>query len=648
MKKVKPFLGRVAPFEGESLSSLLVRVGVKNVIRSLPDILTILGISGRHPELLAIRQAESSAEFAVLLGVDVEAIRSRMHSVVERKGLSESVSFNGTLLPRRFINTTLRRCSPTSLRDVPFGRSTWMLHPLTFCPQSMENLISACHACGHHFGWLQFRGLHVCDACGQSVRRARPGKVDWKFRRDAALIASLVDPNASIREQTARQMPEPFRNWEPGDIFVAIVELGFAVRDARKEWFPKNNLTSFEIFSDFDVSHLVRGYQVVRGWPHSLKNVLTEIAEWRSGDLRALVGPFAKFFSTGYAVTPFGALIRATVPDLLHSGAIPLNAYRGSRSLWAAGESLVSEKGGEKQFGLCRKVIRRLSKNGKCCISRRNSMQSATFYNRHLLERSISLLKSSIRAPQCATAVGAPVYCVDSLADAGLISRTEDHDALLLAGEPIYLQSSMDALLEQLADVAITDSDDSVSLAAALCGQLNPHAWAEALRGVVVGKIAVAKRIGGEAVFDGLRIERGSANQFFSNLMLPELPKELTTSCLGAARALGTSGILLQQTIKAGMLHGTRTHTGLNVTLGDIADFYRDYIFSPDAAKVLGTKSLAVTHQMKRRRFRPIATIFRTSLWRRSDVQTVFPELPATPTQRIAICETRSFANHFH
>jgi hypothetical protein len=126
---------------------------------------------------------------------------------------------------------------------------------------------------------------------------------------------------------------------------------------------------------------------MVRDWPDSLHEVLGQITDKRRGEMRTLLGPLGKFFDSTAPATPLRMLIRETVREALKMGVVKLASYRGVRCTWLSGDSYVNEKQAEKEFGVSRAIIRRLSGKGMCFISRRDEKLGASLYERDRLRK---------------------------------------------------------------------------------------------------------------------------------------------------------------------------------------------------------------------------------------------------------------------
>lgn len=634
---IRPLLGRVEPYSGESLLSLLTRSATLNVIPRLRDIVSLAGIPTTMPQFVQFSKLDRYREIAQLLDIDPEFVKSLMHPVVHRAGLADAVLFQGTLLPRSFIDVRLRRYSARSLRQAAFARATWMLRPLSFCPDSMEMLLEECIVCGSKLRWLRVLGIHVCDNCGRSLRRAHSTRVEWSLQKDARTISNLVHVDTYKRAEASALLPQPFCHWEPGDAFAAVVEFGQVLKNMTNEDQEGHESPSQHIFSELEVSHLVGGYQILRTWPDSFPRLLNEIAKGRTGSCQTVLRPIWRLLSANSSPTPLRLLIREAAPPLFRSGTVPLKSRRGLRLSWISKGVLISAKQAERRFHIHRHIIRRLSKTGKCLVSNQGGWtQEAALYDSRLLAKSVAILEKAIRIPECARALGFPDYCVNAVVREGVLSSIDDEDALLLAGEPLFMRISLEGLIGQISDVPITAGPGEISLLEALQGTVNPYPWAAMLKAILDRRLRLLGRGSASlSVAERLLINSQAARKVLDTLQMPDLPTGLSISCLSAARALGISNVLLGKAAHAGFMGATKTTNRLMIPIADLDSFNTNYVFGGFAARLIGIPHRDFTCLMEAHGMKPIARISHKLLWLRREVRSAFPEFERGSTMSV-------------
>lgn len=623
MSEVRPLIGRVIPFEGESLQSVLARAAALNGFQRISELYAFT-CESRHqkPAHGAFsRNAALPGDICKLLDLDTDSIDKLFHPIVDQ-GELESIKFNGTLLPRRFIEARARRYSPASLRNAKFGRTVWTLRPLQFCPESMEMLIDRCQ-CGHKLTWTAVRDIHACESCGRSLCKARPGKVDWKMRADAKDISDLVHSNSKVRTEALGRLPAPFGTWEPGDAFVAIVEMGVVLSDLEDN---TKAVSGTESFAKLSTAHLVAGYQTLKGWPDSFHGLVRKCSEGRSGNRRSLLGPLGKFFDADRQISPICALIREIAPKLFHTGAIKLPVYRGFRSKWLTHGDVISERQASIRFGVDHATLRRLSGRGDCFISASTVTQLVSLYDASKLQLSVALLRDSIPEQRCATLIGVPASYVDAFGRCGLIAPIEDRDAHILADGPIYSRASMAELLSRSGRQHATHGpDEEISIFDLLRGRLNPSDWTAVVNAALSLRLPARHSGASGAIVQNLFVAKLEGNEFLMRLPNNPLPYDLEVSCMGAEKVSGMSNVNLNRAVAAKFLPGRKTKHGVMIRLGDLDGFNRKFVFGSEVSRLVGRPAREVIALMASAGFAAVARVHTTHLWKRNDVSQVFP-----------------------
>ena len=109
-------------------------------------------------------------------------------------------------------------------------------------------------------------------------------------------------------------------------------------------------------------------------------------------------------------------------------------------------------------------------------------------FKRAVLEDAIRIWRTSSTAREVATTLGIPEPFVVFVADAGLIERTKDVDAVALAnGQERYEVDSVGLLAERLgeaSDSRPSDLTQPVSLLESMMGVLSPYRWIQVIEGI--------------------------------------------------------------------------------------------------------------------------------------------------------------------
>lgn len=105
------------------------------------------------------------------------------------------VRFGRHLVPRAYLELNQRRISPLSLEERDHHRLAWMNLLLPYCPESLEQLTSACALCNAKLGWHYAKGIGFCEHCGREVARSAEPPLEDELADDYRLFARLSSPD---------------------------------------------------------------------------------------------------------------------------------------------------------------------------------------------------------------------------------------------------------------------------------------------------------------------------------------------------------------------------------------------------------------------------------------------------------------------
>lgn len=615
--RVAPLLGRCEPIAGESLMSLIARTCVASGFRNLSTVLASIGVNSRPP-FVPFTKLGAVDEISTLLRVDPVEVTARMHS-----GTRDTVDWFGTPLRRSFIEATGRRYSPESLRQSAHHRASWMLRPLAYCPSSFELLSSSCPECRRSLGWDHTRGIDRCEFCLTWLTDGEPGKVAFADRADAARVASIIAVDSAERDRAKSSLPPPFDSWESGALFEAIVELGVAVdRLAHGGDEGGAIILSDGRYRTIGAHTVVSGIRFMGGWPESLTTFLDEVGKSANAAgsvaLRSCLGPLGKFAAPHQAASLLATAIAEEAATAFRAARVPVKSAALSRISRAADDGLISEKEALAEFPIYQKHLRRLDDSSSTLVLRRASVTK--LYDRKRLERSVMAFRAAVPASQASRSLGVPAYCLNALADAGLLELEIEEDSVRLSGEPLLVtRNSQDALLLRISTIEAIAADQHLALSKAMRHVLSPDAWAAAIdfalsSGVVLDGDPEA------ALVDRLAVDPGALSAYLMSRAWP-LPGGVEVSCITAGKLVGQSDVLIGKAMAAGVIGGEVGNQRHRIRLDDLRDFSRRYTFSNEIAERLGCNSRTAGKQLNAAGLQPAHMVYRTVLWDRYEAE---------------------------
>ena len=622
---IRPLGIPTVPMQGESLVSLITRASQANVIPNVTDLLGLAGIVTKRPAYVPFSEHVQTVELAKCLGLPDSTVRMRIHSSWSTNGKNSpsQVSWFGTRLPRRFINAETFRFSPAGLRNAPFHRSQWMIRPLTYCPESMELLVSACPSCGGRLGWRGRRSLCFCEKCMHPLVNAPTMALDPDLHELARHIANLVSPDSAMRKQACSHLPAPMCDWEPGDIFSAIVELGAILPGDSSKQRGTAESGRFKL-SNCSVEHLVRGYRFLLGWPTSLVGELEVRPSSRECQSYNRIRVFGRYFRHSATDTPLRDILRAEIPLAASRMDAPLRSPSGVRPVWDMNRNMISQSEAERELHISKHVLRRLPPTAKCV---RIGANGVVTYERSLLDKSRRVFHEGVRAAECADVLGVPAWAMAALAERGLLARVVDTDAELLAAECLFERSSLGALDRKLTNRRIVEGVIGVPVERIMRHRFHPMDWADLISAIMLGDIGVAQQQEGRGhQIISMMLCISDAERLLGILPTREPPQGIPISCADSAKLLGTNEVAVGVAVRKGLLHAKKGKGNrLGIELCDVAAFDRAFFVSSQSRANFAVGGLVFGNRMRSAGYTPVAVIHKLTVWMRTDVDRVFP-----------------------
>jgi hypothetical protein len=656
---IKPLLIGVTPIPGESLLSMLSRAAVENVHERLAQILAFADAPMYRPGYAPYTQIERAESIARLLSVPTQEIRSRMHASLGTR----LVDWYGTPLRRHYLEARLRRVAPGGFGSPPHHKAMWMIKALPYCSDTAEILISSCPACQKPLGWTATLGVFSCENCGRSLRRGRPKKLPWDVRPDALAAAQVVSPDPAKRLEIIRQLPFPFSEWEGGDIFDAIVELG-AIANRPDDASTVRNLRRGRR-DRIDATDIVAGYRLVKDWPSSFVSLVRTVVVKNSSEgekvRNTALGPLKTFFTPKGPDTPLRRLIHLELPNAFAKMQLPTRrfshskVFRGApiesrrlrlppvRPRTSAQPGVITRSAAIQQFHIAKRRLDRLDQGGHCLLRTANSPKAVPYYIRSLLAKSVKMCRSALGPGQVARRLGLPEFVIPAVCEACSVDKVQDADAVLLRDEiALYEPLAIDEFIRALRRIPVRPSKSSASLAAAIGGRrLEPQAWATVISALIRGAIPVtAKAHANKPPLEALRVDPSYVEKALRKIEI-QIPADVYVTTRDAARLLGQNLVLITSLVHQGVIKAERRSKHPKISLRELDSFRRNFLSSEQAARLLGIWSneadlrsahpalvgRIVSNRLSEMRIKPIrARHQHRVIWRREDVVTAIAQ----------------------
>jgi hypothetical protein len=454
----------------------------------------------------------------------------------------------------------------------------------------------------------------------------------WDIRHAYRVISDLIHHSPEVRAEAASRFPDPVRSWEPGDIFGAIADLGTIVAADSGPITLTGQVIFAKIAKTVAPESLAYAYRIMTNWPAGMKAFVEDYTarrmSERSGVRRTLgdLGRYACFPGKG---TPLAELFRAELPGILRQLDLPLYASKQSSILSVPRIAKVSNGEARVRWGISNRVLVRLEQSGGAIVAKRAGKRGMILYDAEKLATSINELRSGIGEDEITRKLGVPAYCLETLADVGLIERIKNSNALRLAGGArLFTRTSFDGLLFRLNDLP-KGSNPACTLEEAMFGRLHPMDWAVVLDAVLARSV-FTHRLGSSGVWtDRIMVNPVEIAELLGDGNRP-LPSVKVSARL-AARLLkvakGYVPAMIENGFLAGSLTGSQFSRRADINLRSVDDFLKAFRTTQAASTRTKLSAPAIAARMRRSGFAPAGRAAKLVIWRKSDFLRVFPEL---------------------
>ncbi|WP_326914444.1 hypothetical protein [Sphingopyxis chilensis] len=617
---IRPFCAPVEIHSDESLLSAIARSAEVNVLPATATLLQHANVNAPRTAFVPFTQSAASANIGQLMGISPIEVARRMLPRLEESERT-TVDWFGTPLERRFVEANVRRLSFAALTAGPYARSIWMIRPLLYCPDNFDALQSNCPACQKKLGWTRSLGVAVCEHCEKPLTGRSP-KLPAESRREYQNIAALVDMDPKRRDASAALLPLPFGDWDHGDIFAAAIDLGALAQnasrtDCRNLW---RQLATGD-FSPLRDNGIFQGWDILLGGPNAVDNLLRKIigARRNDGNLRQVLGPISRFFHSK-SKSPLCNLMEKRVGLILRELKLPLKVMSRSRALCTERTESIAMWDAMREFSISDKLLKRLAVRGDCLLGKSAGETGVHLFDRVKLQKAVGQMRSGVGIFKFSNDMGMPAYAISALIEHGLVERILDENVQLLAPHPLLEPASVADLYDLFASLPPPKNDSNlVSLSTQLASDLSPFAWSDTLLAIKRGQLRAFLAAGGESWSERVVAHPGALRTHLEQARTLPLPDIYIPACT-AAPIIGVNDVVLGRAAESGLL---RKHAK-GFLLEDLAVFRSTYVFPSEISKWFDGSGRSFANAMAEAGLCPAATLHKSNIWRRSDVNLVF------------------------
>jgi len=492
---LQPFM-RLGKIETEeSLIGLVARLTAEEFLGTTKLVLKGCGIDVQFPGWVAnLATNDELDEIARILRVERSALQQLAWKKMADSPSGDVVSWGGRTMRLRDLESRLRLISPSTLQRQDHHRSSWMIRLLPYCPDSFEELISACHTCGRNLRWTTARGIAKCEDanCCENGRTGigptdnfLPQHLCAGYSRFAALLSS-----DDAIQNAARLGLDPdiaaLTNPSLIDFVFTLARIG-RPRDERMHAYftlPDGKLKAAE--------RIAAGMEFIEDWPKSIKAFGNEALDERANNRYKL--DRLKRLPLNLKDDDLTALLRKAVPVV----------FMGRRTALATNDApIMLGRDLKKLSGLNAPHIHKIVEAELLGTNVVNwgQRKQVQFDEAQALEF-VKARRGSVTFAKIVDTLHLPEYAVSQLIDSGRLENVENATVELLHPEGRVYQSSLEKLGSDLKGVAVrleeTKGMISLSAASRIFGG-GPKPWADIIEAILRGNVQVHLKTGSKA-----------------------------------------------------------------------------------------------------------------------------------------------------
>jgi len=369
---------------------------------------------------------------------------------------------------------------------------------------------------------------------------------------------------------------------------------------------PGSNATRGD-FSYFIEHHLAAGVRLVTDWPRGIHSLVEEIARVNpTQSAQRSAGFFGRYLGPWCSETALRALMKSEVPLVLAKMDLAVKASSYSRLNINRRDNVVTRTEAMTALGIPVKTLWRLDGAGQAFIRKCDHRTGARLFDAAKLKRSFDTYRGAATTEDVAAALGLPTFVAPALADAGLVSRITDHDAVIMAGSRhLYDFASVEILRARLLAVGNTLQVSGVSIWKALEREFSPIAWSRTVSAILGGDLDASVTDPTAPPGEALRVRPAAVRDYrrkLGRLIVPEgnvCGKE-------AAKLLGANHVFVSEAVNAGVFQLSEPGRRFKIALRTLADFNAKYVLHSEVATRIGQSDSATKLWLSRSGVTPI------------------------------------------
>lgn len=216
---------------------------------------------------------------------------------------------------------------------------------------------------------------------------------------------------------------------------------------------------------------------------------------------------------------------------------------------------------------------------------------------------------------------GSPRYCVEALTSARLVHVLTHRDAEIVTGSSLISKTSIVALRERLRRQSRTFKG-GVTLREAMRRNGDPQDWVAVIANMLSGHMRFQVANGDNpSLSDAVVVEATDIARHVSSRSTGPGIGGINIPCQTAADIIGTTPQFISAAVKIGFLDGEVGVRNSALPLDRVLTFQKHFVLAEELRETFGGHQKSISCQLRRGGLKPAATINRTTVWMRSDIE---------------------------
>lgn len=418
---------------------------------------------------------------------------------------------------------------------------------------------------------------------------------------------------------------DDFHDWNPCELFGAVVECGLAETRFGEPLVARNRKLGSGDFSDVTPDDIAAGVAFLSDLEQSLERYARRAyAQVGSTSLWKGFGILGKYLGSHRQQqfsTQLGQALRSAWPEAAGRANLPLRKWSKATTVVTVERAdAYSMMEAAARIGTQASKLALLKGKSPTFLTQAYDRGGTALFDRESVDQLAVVFASSMSNDAAAKELGLPREVVDHFALNGLLSFPDSSDEALMR-KPFrrVTRASVADLKENLSSMQLPIGRGE-PLAEVLGAQGNPEIWLWACRAVHSGALpGISVPTGAPRRFGDLLLDADAERLVMKEIKRRGAP--FFVNGIRAGKLLGTSGQFVGAAVSSGLISGSLHARRLTISIQEIERFSDQYVLTAEGASAIGCK----THQAKRLLasvgIKPVAMLYRVNVYDRDQFE---------------------------